>query len=148
MEDSRITELFTLRDESAVTETESKYGGYCHKLAFNILGDPNDAEETVSDALFQLWQAIPPEKPKSLHYLLSLHIREIRMLNLTTVYRISVLQSLQRKDMRNTVLLIVLEELPLQLLRSVRKLCPAKMTKEAVSVILSLQVGFKSNMTM
>lgn len=55
MEDSRITELFTLRDESAVTETESKYGGYCHKLAFNILGDPNDAEETVSDALFQLW---------------------------------------------------------------------------------------------
>ena len=66
MEDSRITELFTLRDESAVTETESKYGGYCHKLAFNILGDPNDAEETVSDALFQLWQAIPPEKPKSL----------------------------------------------------------------------------------
>ena len=27
MEDSRITELFTLRDESAVTETESKYGG-------------------------------------------------------------------------------------------------------------------------
>ena len=66
MEDSRITELFTLRDESAVTETESKYGGYCHALAFNILGDPNDAEETVSDALFQLWQAIPPEKPKSL----------------------------------------------------------------------------------
>ena len=66
MEDSRITELFTLRDESAVTEAESKYGGYCHALAFNILGDPNDAEETVSDALFQLWQAIPPEKPKSL----------------------------------------------------------------------------------
>lgn len=62
MEDSRITELFTLRDESAVTETESKYGGYCHKLAFNILGDPNDAEETVSDALFQLWQAIPAGK--------------------------------------------------------------------------------------
>ena len=44
MEDSRITELFTLRDESAVTEAESKYGGYCHALAFNILGDRNDAE--------------------------------------------------------------------------------------------------------
>ena len=66
MEDSRITELFTLRDESAVSEAESKYGGYCHKLAFNILGDDADAEETVSDALFRLWQSIPPEKPKSL----------------------------------------------------------------------------------
>ena len=62
MEDSRITELFTLRDESAVTETESKYGGYCRTLALNILGNDADAEETVSDALFRLWQAIPPEK--------------------------------------------------------------------------------------
>ena len=66
MEDSRITELFTLRDESAVTEAESKYGGYCRTLALNILGNDADAEETVSDALFRLWQAIPPEKPKSL----------------------------------------------------------------------------------
>lgn len=66
MEDSRITELFNQRDESAVTETKDKYGGYCHALALNILGNPNDAEETVSDALFRLWQAIPPEKPKSL----------------------------------------------------------------------------------
>lgn len=64
MEDCRITELFNLRDESAIREAELKYGGYCHALAFNILGDPGDAEETVSDALFHAWQAIPPAKPR------------------------------------------------------------------------------------
>ncbi|MFQ8953273.1 MAG: hypothetical protein ACLR56_09880 [Oscillospiraceae bacterium] len=64
MEDSRITELFTLRDESAVTRQKANTAGIAISLRL-IYGDPNDAE-TVSDALFQLWQAIPPEKPKSL----------------------------------------------------------------------------------
>ena len=66
MDDGRITELFNLRDETAISEANTKYGAYCHTVAFNILGDKNDAEETVSDALFKAWQAIPPAKPKSL----------------------------------------------------------------------------------
>lgn len=66
MDDGRITELFNLRDETAISEANAKYGAYCHTVAFNILGDKNDAEETVSDALFKAWQAIPPAKPKSL----------------------------------------------------------------------------------
>ncbi len=66
MEDCKITELFNLRDESALREAELKYGGYCRTLALNILGDKGDAEETVSDALFHAWQAIPPAKPRLL----------------------------------------------------------------------------------
>lgn len=66
MEDSRITELFNERNENALTETERKYGGYCHRLALSILGDKSDAEETVSDMLLKAWQSIPPAKPKSL----------------------------------------------------------------------------------
>lgn len=66
MEDSRITELFNERNEEAIKAANDKYGGYCHKLAFNILGDKSDAEETVSDTLFKAWQSIPPAKPNSL----------------------------------------------------------------------------------
>ena len=37
MEDHRIIDLYWQRDESAITETDSKYGSFCHRLAMNIL---------------------------------------------------------------------------------------------------------------
>ena len=43
MDDGRKTELFNLRDETAISEANTKYGAYCHTVAFNILGDNNDA---------------------------------------------------------------------------------------------------------
>ena len=35
-------------------------------VAFNILGNREDAEECMDDALMRLWQAIPPAEPESL----------------------------------------------------------------------------------
>ena len=35
-------------------------------VAYNILGNREDAEECVNDALMRLWQAIPPAEPVSL----------------------------------------------------------------------------------
>ncbi len=66
MEDSRIIELYWLRDESAVAESERKYGSYCRTLAENILHDRRDAEECVSDTWLRAWNAIPPESPGNL----------------------------------------------------------------------------------
>ena len=63
MEDSRIVELFRERDEAAVSEAESKYGGYCRSIAMNILQSAPDAEEAVGDAMFAAWNAIPPHCP-------------------------------------------------------------------------------------
>lgn len=66
MDDIRIIDLFRRRDELAIDETRRKYGPYCNKIALNLLGSPEDAEECVSDALFAAWRQIPPLIPRSL----------------------------------------------------------------------------------
>lgn len=63
MEDSQIIRLFFARDETAITETEKKYGKYCYKIAFNILLNDPDAEECVNDTYLKAWNAIPPQRP-------------------------------------------------------------------------------------
>lgn len=66
MDDRRIIDLFRRRDELAISEARRKYGPYCNKIALNLLGSPEDAEECVSDALYAAWQRIPPLIPQSL----------------------------------------------------------------------------------
>lgn len=66
MDDRRIIDLFRRRDELAIAEARRKYGPYCNKIALNLLGSPEDAEECVSDALYAAWQKIPPLIPQSL----------------------------------------------------------------------------------
>lgn len=63
LDDKVIIELFFARDESAIAETEKKYGGLLRYIAYNILGSYEDAEECVSDVLLALWNAIPPDIP-------------------------------------------------------------------------------------
>lgn len=70
MDDKRIINLFFRRDEQAIAETRRKYGPYCNKIALNLLGSYEDAEECVSDALFAAWQKIPPLIPRSLRLFL------------------------------------------------------------------------------
>jgi len=65
MEDHMILDLFFSRQESAIAETKRKYGQRLHRTAMNILHSNEDAEECVSDALFQAWEAIPPSRPTS-----------------------------------------------------------------------------------
>lgn len=66
MEDNRIVDLFWARNEEALSETEEKYGRYCHYIAYRILGDDSDAEEIVNDAYLKAWDTIPPNRPQSL----------------------------------------------------------------------------------
>ena len=49
MDDIRIIDLYWQRSEQAISETDLKYGRFCHKLAMNILHSPQDSEECVSD---------------------------------------------------------------------------------------------------
>ena len=60
MEDRRIVELYLERSEEAILETDIKYGRYCHRIAFNILGNDEDSEECVNDAYMRTWGSIPP----------------------------------------------------------------------------------------
>ena len=66
MNDAEIVARFWSRDADAVAAAEAVHGAFCRTLARNILGSDEDAEECVNDALFSAWNAIPPEKPRSL----------------------------------------------------------------------------------
>jgi len=71
MEDSAIIRLYFARDEAAIRETEAKYGAYCRRVALNVLGSAEDAEECVSDAWHRAWEKIPPLIPVSLRAFLA-----------------------------------------------------------------------------
>ena len=77
MDDSRIIELYEARDEQAIRETSDKYGAYIRKIAGNILGSREDTEECVNEALFRVWNTIPPKRPKTLSAYLALITREV-----------------------------------------------------------------------
>ena len=66
MTDERIVELYWNRDESAVAETQSKYGRYLTKIAYNILTDMEDSLESVNDTYMYAWKSIPPHRPSVL----------------------------------------------------------------------------------
>ena len=66
MEDAQIIDHFFRRDPEAITAVQEKYEKRCLAAARHILPDARDAEECVSDVWLRLWNAIPPERPRSL----------------------------------------------------------------------------------
>ena len=66
MEDNRIVDLYWARSEDAITETSEKYGKYCYAIAYNILSNAEDAEESVNDTYLGAWRNMPPHRPSIL----------------------------------------------------------------------------------
>ena len=66
MTEANILDLYWRRSESAIDETDSKYGKYCFTVANNILDDAEDSEESVNDTYLETWNSIPPQRPQSL----------------------------------------------------------------------------------
>ena len=66
MEDKQIVDLYFARSESAITETDKKYGRYCHYIAYRILENDEDAKEIVNDTYLKAWNTIPPNRPDPL----------------------------------------------------------------------------------
>lgn len=66
MEDSQIVSLYWDRNEAAITQTEIKYGKYLAKIAYNILADREDAQESVNDTYLAAWDSMPPHRPNVL----------------------------------------------------------------------------------
>lgn len=66
MEDEQILTLLFRRVESAIDALRAKFGPRLHRIAMNILDDPQDAEEAVNDTYLALWDAIPPARPNPL----------------------------------------------------------------------------------
>lgn len=63
MSDDEIIALYFSRDENAIKQTKTKYGGKLSGLSFKILKNSEDSEECVSDTYLKAWNTIPPQKP-------------------------------------------------------------------------------------
>ena len=66
MTDADIVTLYWARDEQAIAQTAQKFGAYCRKIAMNLLGSQEDAEESAAAArpkpCWKSWNfACPPE---------------------------------------------------------------------------------------
>ena len=77
MDDTQIVDLYWAREESAIEETEEKYGSYCHSIALNILHNPDDAKESVNDTWLDAWNSMPPHRPSVLSTFLGKLTRRI-----------------------------------------------------------------------
>ena len=77
MDDKSIVDLYFSRDQEAITQTDKKYGHYCYRIAYNILTNREDAEESVSDTYVAAWRAIPPRSPSVLSTFLGKITRHI-----------------------------------------------------------------------
>lgn len=66
MDDKAIIDLYWSRSENAISETATKYGGYCYTIAYNILSNREDSEESVNDTYLAAWNTMPPRRPSVL----------------------------------------------------------------------------------
>ena len=79
MEDKRIVDLYWMRSESAICETDKKYGKYCRYIAERILESEEDAREVQNDTYLQVWNTVPPERPTSLRAYLGAICRNLSL---------------------------------------------------------------------
>ncbi len=79
MDDEAIVSLYWARDESAITETSSKYGGLCNHIANNILASREDREECINDTYLAIWNAIPDKHPNRFSVFISRIVRNLAL---------------------------------------------------------------------
>ena len=77
MQDEEIIALYFRRDEAAIAHTRDKYGRYLDRIAYNILYDRQDSEESVSETYLKAWNAMPPHRPAQLGLFLGKITRQV-----------------------------------------------------------------------
>ncbi len=83
MQDHEIVALYWARSENAIAETNVKYGGYCRKIAYNIVANDEDSEECINDTYLSAWNSMPEERPNLLAPYLAAIVRNHAL----TLYR-------------------------------------------------------------
>ncbi len=86
MDDSKIIELYWLRDQEAITQTDMKYGRLCRGISLNIVSDPRDSEECVADTYMAAWNSMPPQRPLRLKAWLAAVVRKLSLMRLRSSY--------------------------------------------------------------
>lgn len=77
MDDCKIVDLYWARNETAIEESDKKYGRMLHSLSYSLLTSHEDAEECVNDTYLDAWGAMPEARPEFLGAFLSKITRRI-----------------------------------------------------------------------
>ena len=93
--DHEIIALFFARSEQAITAADEQYGLRLRKLAYRILQNNEDAEDSVSDTYLAAWNAIPPAEPDPLGAYL---LRITRNISIAKYHQRSALKRNSRYD--------------------------------------------------
>ena len=112
----RLYRAETGRDESAIAETSSKYGGLCNHIANNILSNYQDREKCLNDTYLAVWNAIPDKHPNRFSVFLTVEQEMINFAILAPGLRISKnLQALFMDSIwliyRSLILSVIAEEM-------------------------------------
>lgn len=75
MDDHQIVNLYWQRSESAIRESDVKYGKILKNISFSLLSNLEDAEECVSDTYTEAWNRMPDDRPTYLGAYLSKIVR-------------------------------------------------------------------------
>ncbi len=73
--EERLREGLYRHEEAALEYVSRQYGRLLRGLALRITGSESDAEECVNDALMDLWQAVPPDRPAHVLAYVSILVR-------------------------------------------------------------------------
>lgn len=79
MEDSKIIDLYWARNESAISETQIKYGSFLSSISRKVLRYEEDVEECVNDTYLGAWNAMPPARPDILSAFLAKITRNLSL---------------------------------------------------------------------
>ena len=75
--DDTIVNMYWERNETAIKETDKKYGKYLYTISYNVLHDRLDCEECINDTYLTTWNRIPPTRPNMFQRFLSKITRDI-----------------------------------------------------------------------
>ena len=77
MEDFQIVDLYWARSETAISESNAKYGRMLTGISLSLSSTREDAEECVSDTYLAAWNAMPTDRPLYLGAYLSKIVRRL-----------------------------------------------------------------------
>ena len=84
--------------ETAISETDNKYGRLCRSLAFAILKNCEDMEECLNDTYLSVWNDIPPTRPNNFMAYICKIVRNL------SLKRVDYNKAMKRNEDLNTFL--------------------------------------------
>lgn len=87
MEDHQIVELYWKRSETAIGESDKKYGRMLFGISLSLLSSREDSEECLNDTYIEAWNKMPSDRPTYLGAYLSKIIRCLSVSRFRSMHR-------------------------------------------------------------